>query len=246
MTYIPFVFVNPIGVGISDVKPPVLDIVDINISHYRTSADLEHGRHFTGLPTPYVLGAPAETVLKIGSSTAWVIADYQAKVGYLEFTGQGLASLERALVEKQAQLASLSARLIDNSSKGSEAAETVRLRYMSETASLRSVVQSVEAAINRAYAFCADMEGLDKNSVSITLQKEFLDTGLSPQMLNALVKSYLEGGITKEILIHNLSRGDLLPPPGQPIGDLPTRVNPNDPPQKESGKPVANPPTTVV
>lgn len=239
MNFIPFVCVNPKGIGFADVKPPVLDIVNINISHYRTSADLEHGRHFTGLPTPYVIGAPSETVLRIGSSTAWVVTDPNASVGYLEFTGQGLGSLEKALQEKQSQLASLSARLIDNSSRGSEAAETVRLRYMSETSSLRSVVQAVEAALNRAYAFCATMEGQPEKSVSITLTKDFLDQSMTPQMLTALVKAYLDGAITQEIFIYNLTKGDILPPPGQDIGTFP-KVDPNKPSQKqESGQPVA-------
>lgn len=241
MKYIPFVVINPAGVGFDDCKSPMLDIVDINISHYRTSADLEHGRHFTGLPTPWVTGVAETTVLKVGSMTAWVIPDHQAKVGYLEFTGQGLQSLEKALQEKQSQLASLSARLIDNSSRGSEASETVRLRYLSETASLRSVVRSVEAGLNQVYQYAADMESQEQASVSIKLNKNFLDERMNGPMLEALVDAYLKGGISKEMLLFNLNRGDVLPEPGSNPGDLPPRVNPNDPPETVV-KPVAKPP----
>jgi hypothetical protein len=140
LTEIPFIIMNPIGIGWDIIKPPVLDIVDINISHYRTSADLEHGRHFTALPTPVVSGVDAASVLRIGSQTAWVLPEATAKAYYLEFQGLGLKSLETALQEKQSQLASLSARLLDNSGNGSEAVDAVRLRYMSETASLLMVV----------------------------------------------------------------------------------------------------------
>jgi hypothetical protein len=44
LDFIPFVFDPESG------KPPLLDLVDMNLSHYRTMADLEHGRHYTALP----------------------------------------------------------------------------------------------------------------------------------------------------------------------------------------------------
>lgn len=212
MDFIPFFVVNPFGVGFDMHKPPVLDIVEINISHYRTSADLEHGRHFTGLPVPVVSGVDSSTKLRVGSMVAWVLPDHQAKAYYLEFTGQGLISLEKALSEKQSQLASLSARLLDNGKRGSEAADTVRLRYMSETASLAAVARAVEALLNKAYKTVAIMEGLEEASVSIKLDKEFLDARLSGAELRELVGAYISGGISKETLVYNLRRGDLLSP----------------------------------
>ncbi len=212
MDYIPFFAVNPLGVGWANVKPPMLDIVDINISHYRSSADLEHGRHFTGLPTPVVSGVDGASKMAIGSTTAWVLPEAGAKAYFLEFTGQGLLSLEKALAEKQSQLASLSARLIGQSSNGSEAAETVRLRYTSETASLTSVVRAVEALLNRVYTTVAKMEGLEETSVSVLIDKDFLGSKMPPAEVKSLVESFISGGISKETLVFNLRRGDVLPP----------------------------------
>lgn len=234
MDYIPFFCATPMGLNINPEKPPMQDIVDINFSHYRTSADLEHGRHFTGLPTPYVVGAESQAKMHIGSTSAWVIPDASAKVGFLEFTGQGLQSLEKALAEKQSQLASMSARMIDNSTRGSEAAETVRLRYLSETSSLRSIVRSAQGLLNAAYGCMADMEGLDKTSVNIVLNTNFLDTKLSAAEIKAWVEAYLSGAISKEIYLHNLKVGRALPPPGESVGtipDPPPIVNPNEKPE---------------
>lgn len=212
MDFIPFYVVNPFGLGFETYRPPVLDIVDINISHYRTSADLEHGRHFTGLPVPVVSGVDSSTQLRVGSMVAWVLPDPSAKAYYLEFTGQGLISLEKALSEKQAQLASLSARLLDNNRNGSEAVETVRLRYLSETASLATIVRSVEALLNRCFKTIAIMEGVDDSLISINLDKEFLNNKLSGMDLRELINAYISGGISKETLVYNLRRGDLISP----------------------------------
>jgi len=210
MDYIPFFVGTPFGMSMYVEKPPMLEIVDINISHYRTSADLEHGRHFTALPTPVVSGASSTSELLVGSQTAWVLPDPNAKATFLEFTGQGLQSLEKALAEKQGQLASMSARLLDNSKRGSEAAETVRLRYASETASLAMVARSTESLLTKVYGTIATMESLDPTQVRVTLNKEFLDSRISAKDVVDFVKSYLEGGITEETLVFNLRRGDVI------------------------------------
>jgi Domain of unknown function (DUF4055) len=210
MDYIPFTMFTPYGIGFDIKKSPMLDIVDINLSHYRTSADLEHGRHFTALPTPVVSGAETTKELRVGSQTAWVLPDSNARAWFLEFTGQGLQSLEKALQEKQGQLASMSARLLDNSKRGSEAADTVRLRYASETASLAMVVRATEAGLTKMYRIIAKMKGEDENSVQITLNKEFLDARMDSTAVVDLVQSYIDGGISAETLVFNLRRGDIL------------------------------------
>lgn len=210
MNIIPFYVGNPFGIGFGINKSPMLDIADINMSHYRTSADLEHGRHFTGLPTAVVSGVAAGTVLKIGSTTAWVLPDVNAKAQYLEFTGQGLKSLENALAEKQAQMATLSSRLMDNSANGSEAADAIRLRYMSESASLSSIVRTAEALLNLAYKTIAAMTDLSPDDVDVHLEKEFHNVRMSPTELAKLTESYLTGGMSVETYVFNLRRGELL------------------------------------
>jgi hypothetical protein len=146
----------------------------------------------------------------VGSTTAWVLPDPNAKAMYLEFTGQGLQSLEKALTEKQSQLASMSARLLDNSRRGSESPDTVRLRYASETASLTMIVRATESALNRIYKDIAMFEGLDPKAVVIELNKEFLDSRMSSTQVVDLVESFIEGGISEETLVYNLRRGDVL------------------------------------
>lgn len=210
INFIPFYVINPFGLGFNLEKPPVLDIVDINISHYRTSADLEHGRHFTALPTPVVSGAGSEDKLRVGSTTAWILPDPNARAAYLEFTGQGLQSLEKALVEKQSQLASMSARLLDNSRRGSEAPDTVRLRYASETASLTMIVRATESGLNRVYKDLAIFENQNPDDVVIELNKEFLDSRMTSTQIVDLVESYIEGGLSVETFVYNLRRGDVL------------------------------------
>lgn len=208
---IPFFAIHPLGLGFKDSKPLMLDIANINISHYMSSADLEHGRHFTGLPTPVVIGGDANSDIHIGSTKFLVIPE-KGDAKYLEFTGQGLQSLEKAMTEKQSLLASMSARLLDNSSRGSEAEAAVKLRYTSETASLTTIVNAVEIALIAIYRTIAQFMLENPDSVKISLDTEFLESPLSAAEMTALFDGYFKKAISVETLIFNLRRGRRLSP----------------------------------
>ena len=91
---IPFVFHGPRHSRPDVDRPPLSDIIAVNLDHYRLDADYKHGLHFTALPTAWVSGFDKSASLRIGSSTAWVSETPGATAGYLEFTGQGLTSFE--------------------------------------------------------------------------------------------------------------------------------------------------------
>lgn len=207
---IPFTFFTSEGVNTELVKPPMLDIVDVNLSHYRSSADLEHGRHFTALPVPVVSGVDSEEPLRVGSEKAWVLPPHQAKAYYLEFTGQGLQSLEKALKEKSDQMAIFSTRLMDTSSRGSESPDNVRIRHSSDAANMTRIAEVAENGFNRHYNMIKEMEGIPGPPVKITFNKHFLDPRMPAAELRELVKAYSEGAINEETLIFNLQRGDIM------------------------------------
>ena len=209
---IPFIAFHSTGLGFTDEPPLLLDIANINISHYMTSADLEHGRHFTGLPTPIITGASSDKSLHIGSNEFIVLPDKNANAKYLEFTGQGLASLEKALAEKQGMLASLSARLLDNSSKGSEATEAVKLRYLSETASLTTIVKTINVVLNMLYNTIAESILESEKSVNIVLDTDFLGAQMNQAEMTSLFNGYIGGAIDLDTLIYNLRTGQRLNP----------------------------------
>ena len=226
LKFIPFFVVNPIGTGFNDHKPLMLDIANINISHYLSSADLEHGRHFTGLPTPVIIGAESQSDLYIGSTKFLTIPDKGGDAKYLEFTGQGLQSLEKAMSEKQGLLASMSARLLDNSSRGSEAADAVKLRYMSETASLTTVVNAISITLNSVYRLIAKILLEDESSFELSLDTDFMESQLSAPEMQALFDGFFKGAVSKETLVFNLRKGRRLDPQRSDSDEL-SSINPN-------------------
>jgi hypothetical protein len=211
LSNIPFIAVSQDGANLTPMTPPLLALADMSLSHYRTSADLEHGRHFTALPTPYVTGVDTDSELVIGSGTAWILPDTQSKAGYLEFTGQGLRALEVAMEEKRSMMAALGAQLLEGQKKGIEAAEAVRLRQNAESSTLASTVKSVEQAVQQMLTQMAEWMGVT-DDITVELNTDFVDVKLTPQEVTALMQTWQSGGVSHETFLWNLQRGEMLPP----------------------------------
>jgi hypothetical protein len=211
LDYIPFCFSSPTTLTPMVERPPLLGIVEVNLSHYRSSADLEHGRHFCGLPTPWVKDGPTETKLKIGSGVAWMLGANGA-AGMLEFTGQGLGALEKALEEKEAKMAALGARLLENPRSGVEAAETIRLRTQGEHNFLQTVAKTASQALIMLLQFHARWLRIPEERITVELNDDFVEMQLSPQDLLALLQTWQSAGISRESYLYNLQRGEILAP----------------------------------
>jgi len=188
----------------------------VNLSHYRSSADLEHGRHFTALPTPYIVGADPDedpnVPLMIGSGTAWMLPA-GAHPGLLEFNGQGLKHLENALVEKQELMVQLGARMLETQKRAAETAEALRLRQAGDSSVLAIVADTASRGLQRALDWLVDWAGVPgAGTVRVKLNDDFFDTRMGPSELQALVKAWQEGAIAFTDLHANLVRGEVIDP----------------------------------
>ena len=193
-------------------KPPLLDLVDVNLSHYRTTADYEHGLHFTGLPTPVVTGYYSDdksALLRIGSGTAWLLPDPQSKAFYLEFTGQGLGELREALRSKEAMMATLGARILAPEKRAAEAAQTANIHRSSENSVLASIAQSISVGLTHVMEWLRDWSNVT-GDVKVELNRDFIPNSMTAQDVDSLVKSWQSGAISHETLFENLVAGDII------------------------------------
>src|SRR4029079_17254264 len=107
---------------------PLADIITANLDHYRLDADFKHGLHFAALPTAWVSGFDKATPLRIGSSAAWVSDIPGATAGFLEFSGAGLAYIEKAMEKVERRMALLDARMLEAAgSDGSDGGQQAQL-----------------------------------------------------------------------------------------------------------------------
>ena len=201
---IPFYFL-----GDADELPLLIDLVDLNISHYMTTADLENGCHFTGIPQPWLAGVqlPDGVTLSVGGVNAWVFPDPQANAQYLEFSGQGLGALEKRLEPKEKQMAALGAKMLSDSVTA-ETATGASLRSTGEFSVLAQLSDRAGKVLSRACSFMHLWAGLPE--VAIKLNTDYLPSKMTPQELQALVGAWQAGGISSMTLFNNLQQGELI------------------------------------
>jgi hypothetical protein len=217
LDFIPFFFVGVKNGSAKTEKPPLIDLANINISHYQSTADLEHGAHFTGLPTAVITGhsdsvgdGEEKEVYRIGSSTAWVFPEAEAEVQYLEFQGQGLQALETRVEKKEQQMAALGARMLSPDKKAVETAETAQIHRMGETSVLASLAKCVSESIEAALKVMSDWAGYKSDKLTFHLNKDFLATQMSSDELTALLQLWQSGGIAYADLLENLKKGEVV------------------------------------
>jgi hypothetical protein len=191
--------------------PPILDLADLNIAHYRVTADYERGCHFAGLPTPMLAGFVFDENEKvsIGSSTAIVSTDSSANWGFLEFTGQGLGALEKNLLQKESQMAAIGARMLAPEKAGVESAGTLLMRSNGEASVLAALVKLAGENFEQITRFMAMWYGVE-GEIEIDMNTDFMPVPMSAQDLDALMKAWQVGGLPKEELFYALKQGEVI------------------------------------
>jgi len=203
MQFIPFFFFDAEYGSSKCATPPLLGLVDINLSHYRTMADLEHGRFFCGLPTPVFSGFEFKEGEKISlGSMSGISGPEGAKASYLEFTGTGLSALEKAAAQKEDWLSHLGGGLLNPGTTGAEAAETMKIRRSGANATLASIASAVSMVGSKVLSLMSQWAG--GGEVSVSLNTEFLPASVSPQEIDSLLRAVQSGDFRRLDFIKRL------------------------------------------
>ena len=235
LDYIPFFFINPSNMRPQISKSPFLDLVNMNMAHYRNSADYEHALYLTAQPTPWVAGVVSESMkpTSIGPAVIWYLAE-QGRAGFLEFEGKGLEEQRMAMSNKEDRMAALGARMIAESANRNETVDTARLRGRGEMSLLKTVVMTSSVAMTRICRLVADWMGLPSNEIVIKYNDDFVETRMTHQELTALVSAWQSGAISRETMHENLQRGEIVDPTKSvedEVADIEEGAIMNPPPQ---------------
>ena len=211
--FIPCVPIVSDGSPFEVPKPPLLDLVDVNLAHYRNSADYEHGMHWTALPTPVLTGLNGkDNSISIGSGSAIILPDPQSSAMFLEFSGAGLGVIKTAMDHKEDMMSALGARMLASRMDQSTSAEVARINYSGETASLCNVARSMSrgmARMLRMVALWENFKGAEK--IQVYLNEDYIDSKLAGTDVTALMGAYQGGVMSLDSLIWNIAQGERLP-----------------------------------
>lgn len=193
-------------------------IIAVNPDHSRLHADYKHGVHFTALPKAWESGFDKSASVRIGASTAWVTDTPGATAGFLEFTGQGLSTFERAMDRDERLMAVLGSRLLEDQKNVGETATAIEMRQSGENSILGNIAVNVSASLTRVLRWAywwnsteALTDDITNDQVLIELNTDFSTKGLASQDIQAIVAAWQAGAISRDTMTELFRRGEVLP-----------------------------------
>lgn len=212
--YIPFVFFGPRSNETEVDKPPLLDIADLNLSHYQSSAQLEQGRWYTGLPIYYSEIGPGGEMAEyeIAPNVVWQLTP-GAKAGIIEFNGQGLKFLENALREKENQISALGGRMITNRADSTgKSEEETKMNERNERSLLMNVSVVMDDGFSQLLQWWAYWQDInDVSEIQAKFNKDFMLDTLGAREFRAIHELYKDGVLPIEALHEVFQRINIIP-----------------------------------
>lgn len=218
LDYIPFYVFGPTLASGAVQKAPLNDIARLNISHYVSYANLEHGRFFVGFPVYHVEsplgGGEEESDFRIGSSQVWVTAP-GAKPGIIEMNGQGLKFLSDALDQKEQQAAALGGRIMGIRGQAvSESDNQLKISERNEQSILLQVTMALDVGMTQIlhwWAVLHDWTQEQAAKILVEFNKDFLFDGVGAREFRAIHAMYKDGVIPIDIVYHYLRKSSVIP-----------------------------------
>ncbi len=204
---IPFVFIGSINNDETADKAPLYDIAEINIAHYRNSADYEESSFLVGQPTPAIAGLTQSWVdknlsngVQLGSRGAILLPE-GGSASLLQ-SGENQMPL-KGMEIKETQLVKVGARIIQDNS-GVETAEAAKIRFSGQNSKLGSIIINVEAGFIKAFSWAGEFMGNTKDP-EVEINKELYDATLDPQMIISAIQ-LLDRGVWAKSDLQDLTR----------------------------------------
>lgn len=216
LNYIPFMVVGPFTNYPDVQKPPLLDIVTLNFSHYMSYAQLEQALFYTGSPVFVVQqeNGTDEGDYQVGPDVVWVLSEKE-EAKLLEFNGRGLQHLENAMRNKEGQIASIGGRMMPGSSRGAaESDNSLLMQERNEQTLLLNIADTVDEAMTQILVWWADWNNagsITLTKIDFELNRDFLIKDAGAREFRAIHQMYAEGIIPVEVVYEYLKRFEVIP-----------------------------------
>lgn len=210
--FIPFVSITSEKLSIDPVNPPLLDLADINISHWYLNVERRNALHWIGFPTVYGSGLseiPKDYVLRLGSGTSNLFRGENAKLDFLQLSAEGLGSVEKALEEKKNAMLALGAKILAPESASQISENTMQMKTAGQRAIIIQIADTVSRGIEKALSFMSSWIG-ENADIKFQLNTDYNLSEMNPQMLAQIYAGRQMGRLRDEDVFYNLRGGEII------------------------------------
>jgi hypothetical protein len=215
--HIPFYVLSDQGLDYERVRQPMIsDLANVNIGHYRNSADLENELHFVSLKTIAYPAWDTKTYgqPKVGGAIA---TPKDAIPVLLEPTSD--SSIREEMTLKEARLAVLGAERISQKQRYLPSASVAEITASAEASVIQNFLTSLNQALNRiihdaiewARPFWPEYSQ-GELELDIQVNTDLAENSLSGADLVNFIRAFQMGGISLDTLFYNLDRREMYPP----------------------------------
>jgi len=209
--FIPFVSITSEKLSIDPVNPPLLDLADINISHWYLNVERRNALHFVGFPSIYGVGIQkrANEEVKLGAGTINIFDNPQAKLDFLQLSAEGLGSVEKALEEKKNAMLALGAKILAPESASQISENTMQMKTAGQRAIIIQIADTVSRGIEKALGFMSSWIG-ENADIKFQLNTDYNLSEMNPQMLAQIYVGRQMGRLRDEDVFYNLKGGEII------------------------------------
>lgn len=187
---IPAVFVGSKNNDSTIDDAPLADIADVNIAHYRNSADYEESCFITGQPSLFITHSLNMEEwfeynpegIKLGARAGHVLGE-SGSATLLQPNANNLVM--DAMKAKENQMVAIGARIITDRGNN-ETAEGARIRFASENSVLGDIVGNLSSAMIQCIGWCSEFMGAS-DEFTFVLNSEFYDKSVDPQLIMSMI-----------------------------------------------------------
>lgn len=216
INYIPFIPLTYKDISIIPVKPPLMDIANINLNYYGVAVERRNVIHFVG--NPFFMGSGINTrddkgnalTITLGSSIAQIFQEPNADIKIVETKGTGLAFNESYLNDCKSTMAALGARLLVPESNAQVSEKTTEMKTAGYRATIMQIANTASRAITQALKIIAEWEGQKPDEVKLELNTDYNLSEMDAQTITALVTAWQTGAIRQEDMFKKLQKGEVI------------------------------------
>ena len=189
---LPFLFGGLTGDQTETQRPPLLDIANLNIDHYRKCADISSALFHCAHPTAIFCGFTFENgqAVRLGAHQGITTKDPAAHASYLELNGQSITEIRKECEAIMMELASAGAKVMVSANAGSnQTAETSRIQASGETSVMNTLSSTLSQFFTQLLTMQAQWLDTTSNGIAVNMNREFLPYKMDSQDVIALVNA---------------------------------------------------------
>lgn len=210
MKEVPLVTIYTKRTGALTAKPPLLDLMYLNVTHWQSSSDQRNILHVARVPLLFGRGFNDQDVtdLEIGASRMIYNPETSSDLKYVEVAGNAIDAGRQDMNDLKDEMGALGLELIMSNRPGALTATEKSIDTAQSDSALVVLSRQLENGLNNMMRYFG--EWIKRDVGSISLHTDFHIVPGKTTDAELLFKSRVNGDITAETYWHELQRRGIL------------------------------------